>query len=179
MIKDIRRLKSILVRLVKWESILCTPRGILNFEYLVIFQTQPSFQVNKMSIHMFQQMPATCRGSQLPAETKQNLKSSKIIKQHLRWSLIIKKHGKWSKILKRMFTWHFTQIFYSLELRRWEGGIPNTSPHNERLIMCANPKYVFYAQHMSSLDGRGEDSGGQIWRDRRAGRAVMGFRVGG
>ena len=73
----------------------------------------------------------------------------------------------------------FHKNFNSLELRRLVGGISNTSPHNERLIMCANPKYVFYAQHMSSLDGRGEDSGGQIWRDRRAGRAVMGFRVGG
>ena len=25
--------------------------------------------------------------------------------------------------------------------------------------MCANPKYVFYAQHMSSLDGRGGKEG--------------------
>ena len=70
----------------------------------------------------------------------------------------------------------FHTTFNSLELRRWEGGIPNTSPHNERLIMCANPKYVFYAQHMSSLDGRGE--GRRYGETEEQGELSGGWEVG-
>ena len=74
----------------------------------------------------------------------------------------------------------FHTNFNSLELRRWVGGIPNTSPHNERLIMCANPKYVFYAQHMSSLDGRGEDSGeGRYGETEEQGELSGGLGLGG
>ena len=72
----------------------------------------------------------------------------------------------------------FHTSFNSLELRRWVGGISNTSPHNERLIMCANPKYVFYAQHMSSLDGRGEEADMERQKSRASCHGVQGWRVG-
>ena len=63
----------------------------------------------------------------------------------------------------------------SLELRIRVGSqIP--VPNNERLIMCANPKYVFYAQHMSSLDGRGE---GRYGETEEQGELSGGLGLGG
>ena len=65
----------------------------------------------------------------------------------------------------------------SLELRIREGSqIP--VPNNERLIMCANPKYVFYAQHMSSLDGRGEEADMERQKSRVSCQGVWGWGVG-
>ena len=47
--------------------------------------------------------------------------------------------------------------------------------------MCANPKYVFYAQHMSSLDRKGgEDSGeGRYGETEEQGELSGGLGLGG
>ena len=44
--------------------------------------------------------------------------------------------------------------------------------------MSANPKYVFYAQHMSSLDGGGEGADMERQKSRASCQGVWGWEVG-